>query len=266
MVARLILHVSRSATRRILTLLSFSLLFPAFALPAWGELVARVVDGDTIVLSSGEKVRYIGVDTPETVHPEKPVEFMGKEAAAFNKALVEGKDVRLEYDVERKDKYGRTLAYVFLDTTFVNIELIRQGYAQILTIPPNVKYADLFLTLQRNAREAGRGLWNDTAATAWRALPAVADTNTYFLTRTGEKYHRAGCRYLRSRFSSISKADVIAGGYGACSVCIGGVAASLNSSGRPAIHTRRCQAHTKKGTRCKRHAKFGRHYCAQHGG
>lgn len=123
-------------------------------------VVERVIDGDTVVLATQERIRYIGVDTPEMHHPKKPVEAYAREAKEFNRRLVEGKAIRLEFDVERHDKYGRLLAYVYLeDGTFVNAELIRQGYAQILTIPPNVKYADLFLKHQREAREAGRGLW-----------------------------------------------------------------------------------------------------------
>jgi micrococcal nuclease len=99
---------------------------------AYAAKVIRVIDGDTIELEGGVKVRYIGIDTPETVHPSKPVQFMGKEASAFNRQLVEGKDVRLEYDVQRTDKYGRTLAYVYVGDTFVNAELVKQGYAQIM--------------------------------------------------------------------------------------------------------------------------------------
>jgi micrococcal nuclease len=122
--------------------------------------VQRVVDGDTVVLSTGERVRYIGVDTPELHHPQRPVEAYAREATEFNRRLVERKKVRLEFDVERHDKYRRLLAYVFLsDGTFVNAELLAQGYAQLLTIPPNVKHTELFVKLQRQAREAGRGLW-----------------------------------------------------------------------------------------------------------
>lgn len=123
-------------------------------------VVQRVVDGDTVVLAGGERVRYIGVDTPELHHPRKPVERYAREATEFNRSMVQGKAVRLEFDVQRRDRYGRLLAYVFLeDGTFVNGELLRQGYAQLLTIPPNVKYADRFVELQREAREAKRGLW-----------------------------------------------------------------------------------------------------------
>ncbi len=127
------------------------------------SFVKRVLDGDTVVLSDGERVRYIGVDTPEVYHsqrPNRPEQWYAREAKAFNSRLVEGKPVKLEFDVERRDKYKRLLAYVYLeDGTFVNAELVRQGYARILTIPPNVKYADLFLKYEREARQASRGLW-----------------------------------------------------------------------------------------------------------
>jgi micrococcal nuclease len=87
------------------------------------------------------------------------VEYFGKEASALTKQLVEGKEVRLEFDVQRRDKYQRTLAYVYVGEMMVNVELERQGYAQVATFPPNVKYQELLLQLQREAREAGRGLW-----------------------------------------------------------------------------------------------------------
>lgn len=127
-----------------------------------GEIhkVSRVIDGDTIKLVNGERVRYIGINTPETKHPRKGIEHFGPEAAAFNRKLVEGKEVRLEFDVQLRDRYGRLLAYVYLlDDTFVNLELVSQGYAQVATYPPNVKHQDLFLKAQREAREKGRGLW-----------------------------------------------------------------------------------------------------------
>ena len=123
-------------------------------------VIQRVIDGDTVVLSGGERVRYIGLDTPELHHPRKPVEWYAREAKEFNRQLVDGKPVRLELDVQKRDRYGRLLAYVYLeDGTFVNAELLRQGFGQLLTIPPNVKHVDLFVQMQREAREAGRGLW-----------------------------------------------------------------------------------------------------------
>jgi micrococcal nuclease len=123
--------------------------------------VLTVVDGDTIdVRLEGRtvRVRYIGINTPETKHPKKGVEPFGKEAKEANRRLVNGKTVRLELDVEKWDRYRRLLAYVYVGDTMINAELVRQGYAQVATFPPNVKYQDLFLKLQREAREAKRGL------------------------------------------------------------------------------------------------------------
>jgi micrococcal nuclease len=126
--------------------------------------VVRVVDGDTIHVMVGgveEKVRYIGVDTPETVKPGTPVQCYGKRASAFNHALVDGERVRLEQDAEARDRYGRLLAYVYRerDGRFVNAELVRRGFAQPLTIAPNVAHRDEFASLARTARQAGKGLW-----------------------------------------------------------------------------------------------------------
>ncbi|MBN2831243.1 MAG: thermonuclease family protein [Candidatus Omnitrophica bacterium] len=138
-------------------------------------LVKRAVDGDTLVLESGERVRLIGIDTPEIHDSDKlsrdskrsqqsasEIKAMGKKSYEFAKKLVEGKRVSLEFDVERYDKYKRLLAYVYLkDGTFVNAEIIKQGYASLMTFPPNVKYADLFLKLYREAQENKRGLWKE---------------------------------------------------------------------------------------------------------
>ncbi len=124
--------------------------------------VVRVIDGDTIevaIRGSLYKVRYIGIDTPETVHPQNPVEYFGKEATRKNRELVEGKIVRLEKDVSETDKYGRLLRYVWVDDIFVNDYLVRQGYAYAYTYPPDVKYAEQFVQAQKEARENNRGLW-----------------------------------------------------------------------------------------------------------
>lgn len=135
--------------------------------------VVRVVDGDTLVVRADgreETVRLIGVDTPETVHPTIGAQPGGPEASAFTKHLLPpGTRVTLELDVQQRDRYGRLLAYVYLpDGRMLNAELLRTGLAQLLTIPPNVRYVDLFVRLQREAREAGRGLWEEVA-------PAPAD-------------------------------------------------------------------------------------------
>ena len=137
--------------------------------PAGGQKsvgkVTRVVDGDTIHVMVGgrdETVRYIGVDTPESVKPGTPVECFAKRASAFNHRLVKGETVRLVRDAEARDRYGRLLAYVYRkrDNRFVNAALVRKGYAVPLRIPPNVAHAKRFRKLASAARRAGRGLWS----------------------------------------------------------------------------------------------------------
>jgi len=104
--------------------------------------VIRIIDGDTIEIEGSQKVRYIGIDTPETVHPEKAVQCFGQEATSKNKELVEGKTIELEKDISEIDKYGRLLRYVFVNQTFVNDYLVREGYAHASSYPPDVKYQD----------------------------------------------------------------------------------------------------------------------------
>ena len=134
--------------------------------PTVPAMVVRVVDGDTIVVridGREKRLRYIGMDTPETVKPGSPVEWMGPEASRANAALVEGKTVELEKDVSETDQYGRLLRYVWLVDgnrwTMVGLELVRRGYAQVETDPPDVRYAGRFVAAQRAARDAGLGLW-----------------------------------------------------------------------------------------------------------
>jgi micrococcal nuclease len=124
--------------------------------------VVRIVDGDTIHVQVGdriEKVRYIGVNTPEVHHPRKGVERGGRDAVRVNRDLVGGRTVRLELDVQERDRYGRLLAYVWVGGVMVNEEMVRLGYAQVMTVPPNVRYQQRFLSREREARESGRGLW-----------------------------------------------------------------------------------------------------------
>lgn len=121
--------------------------------------IERIVDGDTFVLADGRRVRYIGIDTPETKHPQKPVECFGKEATEFHKQLLLGKKVRLEKDVQELDQYGRLLRYVWLDDELVNEKLVVEGYAVASSYPPNVKYQDRLNEAERKAREENLGLW-----------------------------------------------------------------------------------------------------------
>lgn len=127
--------------------------------------VTKVVDGDTFWADNGSnkgvKIRLIGVDAPESRKVfKKEVGYYGKEAKDYLKQMITGKKVRLISDVDLLDQYGRTLSYVYLeDGTFVNAELIKNGYAMIMTVPPNVKHSETFFKLQREARESNKGLW-----------------------------------------------------------------------------------------------------------
>jgi micrococcal nuclease len=124
--------------------------------------VSRVIDGDTVEVRLGSReddVRYIGIDTPETVKPGTPVQCFGPEAHDRNQRLVEGRTVRLVFDRERRDVYGRLLAYVWVGRRMVNAELVRDGYARTLTIAPNDTHAGLFHRLASVAGREGRGLW-----------------------------------------------------------------------------------------------------------
>ncbi len=124
--------------------------------------VTRVVDGDTVhvdLAGDDVTVRLIGIDTPEKDGPFTDLECFGDEATRFTTDLLEGRDVALEFDVERLDRFDRTLAYVWLGNELANETIVREGFAQILTIPPNVRYAERFVETARDARQAGRGLW-----------------------------------------------------------------------------------------------------------
>ena len=131
---------------------------------SWAR-VSEVVDGDTIKAQDMQSkviktIRLIGINTPETKDPRKPVEYFGREAEIYTKDLLTDRNVTLVKDVEGLDKYNRLLRYVYLgDGTFVNEKLVRDGYAQIMTIPPNVKFSDLFVAAEKDARDNKRGMW-----------------------------------------------------------------------------------------------------------
>jgi micrococcal nuclease len=261
--------------------------------------VQRVIDGDTLVVAGIGTVRLIGVDTPETVDPRKAVQFYGLEASAFTKRLAEGRTVRLEFEGSRKDRYDRTRAYVYLeDGALLNADVIREGYGFVYTLAPFSRLEE-FRALERAARTAGRGLWGPGGASsqtgpavslaalsaAVEQTPATA-SETVYGTRTGTKYHRAGCRHLaRSQIPLTLK--TAAAKYQPCKVCKPPVwsAAPLvvapvpsprpdverartvparPASVSPAASSGRCQATTRKGTQCSRKAQAGRSYCWQH--
>jgi micrococcal nuclease len=191
------------------------------------RLCTKVIDGDTIVLDGDERVRLIGVDTPETKDPRKPVQRFGEEAYLFTKSLVDGQYVRLEYDQERVDKYGRTLAYVYLqDGTLVNAEIIKKGFGFAYTKYP-FKYLEEFRKYEQEARETWKGLWYGGTEKPVEAeereeaiTPTQADENTIvYITKTGTKYHSANCRYLSKSKIPITLKEAVERGYGPCSVC-----------------------------------------------
>jgi len=140
----------------LIVIILIPLLVSGCASPPDTASVSRVIDGDTIVIGSGQRVRYIGIDTPE-VHPG--IEKYGLEALQANREMVEGKRVRLERDVSDTDKYGRLLRYVFVDELFVNAELVRLGLAEAVAYPPDTRYQDYLEEMETEARETGRGMW-----------------------------------------------------------------------------------------------------------
>ena len=146
--------------------------------------VINVVDGDTIKIEGSQVVRYIGIDTPETVHPSKPIQCYGKEASDKNKELVEGKEVKLEKDVSETDKYGRLLRYIWLGDMLVNEYLVREGYAQSSSYPPDVKYQDRFVEAQKQAREEKKGLWGDVCNTQSTQTQQKITTSTQTTQQT----------------------------------------------------------------------------------
>jgi micrococcal nuclease len=146
-----------SSRLRLLTIIIFllTLLVGCSSPPATARVI-QVIDGDTIIVEGGYRVRYIGIDTPE-VYPE--AEAFGLEAWQANRRLVEGNEVRLERDVSQTDKYGRLLRYVYVDDVLVNAELVRQGLARSEAYPPDTKYQDRLEEMEAEAKVAGRGIW-----------------------------------------------------------------------------------------------------------
>ena len=121
--------------------------------------VSSVIDGDTVILENDERVRYIGIDCPEIAHDGREGEFFGEYAKLANTNLVDKKTVTLYFDAEKRGKYRRVLAYVFVDTVFVNAWLVKYGYAYAKSYPPNLKYDMKFKTLENEAKSNNRGIW-----------------------------------------------------------------------------------------------------------
>lgn len=180
--------------------------------------VVKVIDGDTILLENGEKVRYIGIDTPETKHPKKEVEYFGEEAYKINKKLVEGKKVKLEFDVQKRDRYGRLLAYVFVGEIFVNAYLLKNGYALVYTVPPNVKYQEKFLKLEKFARENKLGLWKEDIK------ENKPENEIYVASKFRKPFHYIWCKWAKkispaNKVFFYSREEAIKAGHRPCKIC-----------------------------------------------
>ena len=209
-------------------LLIFLFFFPSTAIYANSfpqVQVLRVVDGDTLVVSPDERVRLIGVDTPETVHPAKGVQPYGKEASDFTRKALEGKTVWLEFDVQPRDRYQRVLAYVWTEEPntdriregMFNARLLLEGYAQIMTIPPNVAYTERFLGFEREAREKNCGLW------ALRA-PVEEIKEGYVANRNSRVFHKVSCGSIarmnqKNALMFEDREEAVKQGYKPCGNC-----------------------------------------------
>ena len=170
-----------------IALLINQLILPAASAAQSRNLVRWVDDGDTIVLVSGERVRYLGINAPEIAHGDESGEPYGRKATAFNKRLVLDRRVKLEFEEERRDQYGRLLAYVLLeDGTLVNGELVRQGYAHLLHRQNGLRYWERLLNLQREALKEKRGMWS----------LSVVDPEDYYLgNKRSWVFHRPHCKF-----------------------------------------------------------------------
>ena len=192
------------------------LFFPSFLVAQDAVFVKYVIDGDTVILKNGKKVRFIGIDAPEIDHENHQAEPLGYAARSFNTKLIGSKGIRLEYGQEKRDHYKRLLAYVFLqDNTFVNRELVQSGLATVLSIPPNLKYADNLLQAQRDAMSGKRGMWG-----SWSEKQ-----QPYLGNYKSKRFHLPGCKYGRKTASSnrvyFSKQwDAYWEGYSPCKKCL----------------------------------------------
>ncbi len=208
---------SKKAINSLIIVLLWILFSSAQAQQIWRTCV-KVIDGDTIVLDGNEIVRLIGIDTPETKDPRKPVQYFGREAYEFTKRLVEGKKVRLAYDLNKKDKHGRTLAYVYLEGgTFLNAEVVKQGYGFAYRYF-FFKYFDEFKQYEREARANEIGLWLDRGG---EEFPVAYENKSdiVYITRTGKKYHKEGCGSLRRSKIPIFLYEACKRRYAPCSRC-----------------------------------------------
>ena len=180
--------------------------YPSFR----GIRVSEVTDGDTVLLNNGKVIRYVGVDAPEEGEP------FYEEAAQANYELLQGGGLTLEYDIDKQDRYGRVLAYVWMDTLLVNAELVRRGMASVYTFSPNLKYRDRLVLLQKEAREKGKGIWSIQ----------VPEEEYYVASNRSKRFvfHRPDCQWAQRigeenfiRFET--RAEALDSGYSRCRTC-----------------------------------------------
>lgn len=178
--------------------------------------VKWVSDGDTIVLTNGQRVRYIGINCPEIDHENQKGQPYAYKARSFNKQLVLSQKIRLEFDQERHDQYGRWLAYTFLtDGSFLNLRLLQKGYAYYLYRMPNVKYHKILLKAQQDAMQAQKGLWHN-----WQEKK-----DAYIGNRRSRRFHLATCRFAskidwKNRIHFSTKWDAFIAGFAPAKKCI----------------------------------------------
>ena len=175
--------------------------------------VSKVYDGDSFVMSNGDEIRLIGIDAPERDRPG------AEEARTFLTNLIQGKPIRLERDKEDKDKYQRLLRYAYINGIFVNAEMIKQGYAVTLFIPPNDFCREKFTILETAARESKKGLWAPEAKDDSGTKKEDTQEIIVYVTRTGSKYHRGDCQYLSKSKIPMKLKDAKAKGYEPCKIC-----------------------------------------------
>ena len=192
-----------------------TVIFPFSFAFAKDYVVRKIIDGNTIQLESGETVRYIGVAPPDLNRKEGGAEFYARQTVGYNKRLVFMKKVRLEFDTKKQDNSGRILAYVFVKKTFVNAELIRNGYARANITAPNVKYRQTLLDAEKKARADDKGIW----------LEKKKDTETYYIgNKRASNFHRPSCKAVekileKSKIVFHNRTDAIKIGYVPCKVC-----------------------------------------------
>lgn len=205
----------KAATVFILLIVSLTLFVLSHNVYAKDYVVKKVIDGDTIQLDTGETVRYLGIDAPEVFTKGAGAEFYAREATRYNRKLVFMRKIKLEFDVEKKDQYGRLLAYVFVKDVFVNAELVRHGYAKAYIKPPNVKYKALLLANQKKAMDEDKGLWQEKKKDTETSY--IGNKRTYTL-------HRPSCPLAKNisdknKIIFRNRMDAIKIGYTLCKQC-----------------------------------------------